>query len=87
VTWPAPLDKTQAGLPFKSHSPLCGYAGGLGPDNLERRLREINHLTKKAPFWLDMEAKLRVNDKFDIGSALKCLEIAQAAIDAQKNRA
>lgn len=83
VSWPAPLCKTEAGLPFKHHSPMCGYAGNLGPDNLERRFRQIARLSKSAPFWLGAEAKLRVNDKFDLGLAMKCLEVMRAVLQEQ----
>jgi hypothetical protein len=52
----------------------CGYAGGLGPDNLERELPRIVHAASPWPFWIDMEGKLRDNlDHFDVSVARRCL--------------
>jgi len=40
-----------------------GYAGGLGPDNMALELSRIA-LIADGPWWVDMEGKLRVNDRF-----------------------
>lgn len=39
----------------------CGYAGGLGPDNVEEQLGKIAAVCKK-PFWIDMERRVRTQD-------------------------
>lgn len=56
----------------------CGYAGGLGSDNLEWHLPAIAEAAKGAldGYWIDMESKLRdSSDRFSIG-------LARLAIDA-----
>jgi predicted TIM-barrel enzyme len=40
----------------------CGYAGGLGPDNVDTELARIHAVTGNAPFSIDMEGKLRDRD-------------------------
>lgn len=39
----------------------CGYAGGLGPDNVVEQIRKIEAVCKK-PFWIDMERRVRWED-------------------------
>lgn len=53
-------------LPDKS---LCGYAGGIGPDNVEDKLAQIFELLGTRPFWIDMESSLRVDDRFSVSVA------------------
>lgn len=63
--WPAPLPV-----------PCCGYAGGLGPDNLARQLPVITDAAAQEPFWIDMEGKLRdKDDLFDLTKAEECLKL------------
>lgn len=54
----------------------CGYAGGLGPDNLERELERIAVAAGDATVWIDMERKVRsVNDRqFDLDKVADILE-------------
>lgn len=44
-------------------SPLlpCGYAGGLGPDNVADQVAAIEALCS-VPFWIDMESRARTED-------------------------
>lgn len=54
----------------------CGYAGGLGPDNLSKELPKIEHASFGGPYWVDMEGKLRdMEDRFDLQKAEACLSI------------
>lgn len=48
----------------KSHATSqCGYAGGIGPDNVLDVLSRID----STDFWIDMESKVRdANDRFDL---------------------
>lgn len=47
--WPQPLDGV-----------YCGYAGGLGPDNIDGELKKIDYATPdQQHLWLDMESKIR----------------------------
>lgn len=57
----------------------CGYAGGLGPDNLATELPRIHAAAAGDHYWLDLEAKLRNSaDQFDLVRAKQCLDIASA---------
>lgn len=42
-----------------------GFAGGLGPDNLDIELQKIGQIAHPG-WWADMEGKLRVDDWFSI---------------------
>jgi hypothetical protein len=54
----------------------CGYAGGLGAENLARELHWITEAASGQPFWIDMEGKLRdVNDRFNPNAVGRCLQI------------
>lgn len=77
--WPVPLNWIK-----------CGYAGGLGPDNLHRQCLNILHklsgtLQDKPDreIWIDMETKVRTEvpgmamDRFDLDKVRQCLEIAK----------
>ncbi len=60
-----------------------GYAGGLGPDNLEKELDRISEVAHNSPFWVDMESNIRAeDDTLDIGKVRACLEIAKDYLDA-----
>lgn len=69
--------------PEKWRAPLsgvyCGYAGGLGPDNLESELQRIDEVAGVNEIWIDMETKVRSNNDtlFDLEKVERCLEIAK----------
>lgn len=65
--WPEPYDDI-----------LNGYAGGLGPHNLEDQLKHIEDIVGDRTIWIDMETHLRSNktNEFDIKKVVRCLEIA-----------
>lgn len=53
----------------------CGYAGGLGPDNIAEELKKIDAQTYPGmPYWVDMETKLFTNRMFDLGKCRSVLE-------------
>lgn len=57
----------------------CGYAGGLGPENLGQQLPRIYEAADKATFWIHIEERLRdEHDRFSMSTARKCLEIVSA---------
>lgn len=65
--------------PKKWHPPVegvrCGYAGGIGPDNVVEILKKIGDVAGETPFWIDMETKVRDDaDKFDIVKVESVLE-------------
>lgn len=64
-TWPAPLP---------GHD--CGYAGGLGPDNIREELGRIAQAAGDAETWIDMESRVRTaEDRFDLARVRRVLEI------------
>lgn len=68
--WPAPLPGIH-----------CGYAGGLGPDNLATELPRILVAARRQPHWIDMEGKLRTpDDRFDLQRAAACLRNAMVTL-------
>lgn len=56
-----------------------GYAGGLGPDNLEYEIGRIAEAAGDCRIWIDMETKVRSPDdqQFDLAKVRRCLEIVQ----------
>lgn len=68
--WPTPLPGIH-----------CGYAGGLGQDNLAMELPRICAAATCQPHWIDMEGKLRTEeDIFDLQRAEACLREAMASL-------
>lgn len=62
----------------------CGYAGGLGPDNLERELPRIWEASGTQPYWIDMETKMMGADQhLSIDKCRQALEICEAFMVAQ----
>lgn len=61
-----------------------GYAGGLGPDDLEEDIKAILEVAGDQPIWIDMETKIRsfVNGKdiFDLDKCRVALEKASKFI-------
>jgi len=57
--------------------PYCGYAGGLGPDNLQDQLGAVSQVAGDVPVWVDMESNIRTDDQFDLDKVQTCLEIAE----------
>lgn len=59
---------------------FCGYAGGLGPHNLEVELERIARVCAGRPFAIDMEGSLRTpEDRFDLAKVDAVLRIVDAA--------
>jgi len=72
-------------LPEKWVSPStdfpCGYAGGLGPDNVVAQIRKIEAVCNK-PYWIDMERNVRWADDshLDMEAVRKVLQRSQKFI-------
>ena len=62
-------------LEFPAEMPLCGYAGGLGPDNIEEQLKKLEEVVGDNTIWIDMESKIRTDDEFDLEKCEKVLSI------------
>lgn len=60
----------------------CGYAGGIGPDNIADQMALINSKVGTVDTWIDMETKVRSNGDllFDLFKVEKCLQIAKEFI-------
>jgi len=60
-----------------------GYAGGIGPDNIEKVLCDVTDAAKGTQVWIDMESSLRSTrngkDVFDLD---KCYEVIDVACKA-----
>jgi hypothetical protein len=71
--WPAPIG-------------YCGYAGGLGPDNLEAELVRLEQVVGDREIWIDMETHVRSdnNKVFDLDKVARCLDIVRKFTDRQK---
>ena len=59
-----------------------GYAGGLGPENLAEQIPLIAKAAGDAPFWIDMETKVRspnplVGSYFDLDKVRAALEVCK----------
>lgn len=69
--WPAPLADDYE-----------GYAGGLGPNNLDQQIKKIASVVGDTRIWIDMETKVRSDDDrlFDLDKVRECLRIAQPYI-------
>lgn len=72
--WPNPWQMSDP-----EHFAYHGYAGGLGPDNLEVQIPRIFEASKGARIWIDMETRVRSNgdQQFDLAKVRRCLEIAR----------
>jgi phosphoribosylanthranilate isomerase len=46
-----------------------GYAGGLGPENIEEKIPDIIKAARGKRFWIDCETNLRTADWFDTDKA------------------
>jgi hypothetical protein len=53
---------------------FCGYAGGIGPQNVEQVITALQPLVRSQNYWIDMETKVRTNDKFDLDKVEYVLE-------------
>jgi len=64
ATWPAPIDGC-----------YCGYAGGLGPDNVLSQIDLIEQTVGDVPAWIDMESRVRGDDGqiLDLGKVASVL--------------
>lgn len=47
-------------------SKLCGYAGGLGPENIALEMHKIHEAAGEDAVWIDMESKLRTGGQLDL---------------------
>lgn len=82
--WCVPLFDTSGGagiIPKKGRPKAwkgiyCGYAGGLGPENVAEQIFKIEEAAGKERFWIDMERLIRSEDDqtFDLEKVCGVLE-------------
>ncbi len=59
----------------------CGYAGGLGPDNIAAELPRIQEAAAGRPYWIDMESGIRdARDRFDLSAVRKVLGTVEPVV-------
>lgn len=66
--------------PMQPLDTYCGYAGGLGPDNILAEIDRIEKVTH-GPIWIDMETKVRTRDNL----ALDC-EAVESVLEQVSSR-
>lgn len=58
-----------------------GYAGGIGPENVEEKLRFLLKHKSEERFWIDMETRVRTKDEWlDLDKVEQVLEICDKLI-------
>lgn len=62
---------------------FIGYAGGLGPDNVDQALKDIVKASRGRRFWIDCESSLRTDDWFDQTKAEAMAAAVRAALPSQ----
>lgn len=72
--WPIPL----ASIPYH------GYAGGLGPETLERELERIAEAAGDTRVWIDMERRVRSEDdeRLDLDKVRRVLALCEPLVRA-----
>jgi hypothetical protein len=70
--WPLPMEGIK-----------CGYAGGIGPNNIVEQVVKILPLVKGLESWIDMETKIRAeNDQlFSLLKVQECLAKVEQGMD------
>lgn len=64
---------------------LCGYAGGLGEDNIIEQLTKIKKVVGSQAFWIDMENKVRTEDYFDLEKCKTILTMVNKHVLVSQN--
>lgn len=65
----------------------CGYAGGLGPENVDEQLEKIAAVVGNNRIWIDTETRVRTDDeKLDLNKVVAFLEATKKWVsDPQTN--
>lgn len=56
---------------------FCGWAGGLGPENIEKTLNKFYERINRGVYWLDMESNVRTDGKLDFDKVEFVLQKAE----------
>ena len=69
--------------PSPTNAYPMGYAGGIGPTNIQQVLRETTAAAGEHPFWIDMESSLRsTTNGVDVFDLDKCFGVIEAVCEA-----
>ncbi len=68
-------------LPPPTPDVAMGYAGGIGPTNVEGVLEVLSRFDAEG--WIDMETGVRTDDKFDLTKVRRVLELARPFVGKQ----
>ena len=64
--------------PSPSNGYNIGYAGGIGPANIQTVLTDVQAAAQGRDIWIDMESSLRSikdgKDVFDLDKCYRCIE-------------
>jgi phosphoribosylanthranilate isomerase len=72
LDWPEPLPYTR-----------CGYAGGIGPDNVQAVMRKLVVMAPShTEFWIDTESGVRTGDTFDLDKAVQVVNLVNPFMEA-----
>lgn len=76
VMWP----EMPAHSPSEKNSIDFGFAGGIGPDNVEEVIRQVRiRNTTLSHVWIDMESGVRTDDRLDLDKVATVLAAVGAA--------
>jgi hypothetical protein len=64
----------------KMHGHHIGFAGGIGPDNVRQVLEHLAAIKSDSTCWVDMESKIRSDDKLDLDKCREVLKVAKEFI-------
>jgi hypothetical protein len=69
--------------PSPSPSLRCGFAGGLGPDNLAGELRRLEEIVGDSVVWIDMQSHVRSSNGnvLDLHKVQRCLELSAPYVE------
>ena len=61
-----------------------GYAGGIGPKNINKVLQDVIVAGNGFPIWIDMESSLRsIKNDIDVFDLDKCYEVIEATVNVE----
>ena len=67
-------------VPFDIKGVKVGYAGGMNPENVGKKLDILMSSDKVGDFWIDMESGVRTNEVFDIDKVKRVLNVCNSVI-------
>ena len=75
---------TPIGIPTGLEDAKIGFAGGINPDNVKKKLQYLLENPNVGDFWIDMESGVRTDDRFDISKVLEVLRNCTEVLATEK---